>query len=312
MNMMRRILFILVAVFLCAASSLFADENVRKIQARLKQGGFYFGELSGVYDSDTAAAVSRYQIRNGLSISGQLDQETGRKLGIAIQDFSVPSGSAEAWRHLRKSDQQFLEKLKSGDIPPPQSGVVSAPATASSPTIARAGSEDPDPPAEGPSSETRRSALHPTATPAHPPPPSQQSAPVQFDASELSNTFFSHERLRDYVGAFVLAELDPRVGSELEFFAEHVEYFDEGAVDRPKIRKDIESYNQKWPERRFWLAGDLRVEPLGDSRLRVSFPLRYELRNRSTKRSGQVQKTLVLEQVGDDFQIVAVNERKTR
>ena len=32
----------------------------------------------------------------------------------------------------------------------------------------------------------------------------------------------STEQLRDYVGAFVLAGLDPKVGSETEFFADHV------------------------------------------------------------------------------------------
>ena len=48
------------------ASPLRADETVRTVQTRLKAGGFYSGEVNGVYDSDTAAAITRYQIRNGL------------------------------------------------------------------------------------------------------------------------------------------------------------------------------------------------------------------------------------------------------
>jgi hypothetical protein len=47
--------------------------------------------------------------------------------------------------------------------------------------------------------------------------------------------------------------------------------------------------------------------------LRVTFPLRYELRSGSRHSSGKVWKTLVLEKTGaDDLQIVAVNERKTK
>jgi hypothetical protein len=122
----------------------------------------------------------------------------------------------------------------------------------------------------------------------------------------------SRERLRDYVGAFVLAGLDPQVGAELEFFADRVNYYDQGIVARDKIRRDLRSYNDQWPERRFWLAGNVNVEPQADSRLRVTFPLRYELRNSRKRASGKIQKTLLLEVTADDLQIVAVNERKMR
>ena len=44
--------------------------------------------------------------------------------------------------------------------------------------------------------------------------------------------------------------------------------------------------------------------------MRVTFPLRYELRNGAKHSSSKIDKTLVLELVGDDQQIVAVNERK--
>jgi hypothetical protein len=44
--------------------------------------------------------------------------------------------------------------------------------------------------------------------------------------------------------------------------------------------------------------------------VRVTFPLRYELRNGGKHSSGKVDKTIVLETAGDDLEIVAVNERK--
>ena len=62
------------------------------------------------------------------------------------------------------------------------------------------------------------------------------------------------------MGAFVLAGLDPEVGSEAEFFADRVDYFGERHVAREKIRRDLQRYNDRWPERRFWLAGELEVE----------------------------------------------------
>ena len=83
-------------------------------------------------------------------------------------------------------------------------------------------------------------------------------------------------------------------------------------IDREKIRRDLQSYNQRWPQRRFWLAGEVNVEPQPDSRLRVTFPLRYELRSASERSSGKVLKTLLVEVTGEDLQIVGVNERKIR
>jgi hypothetical protein len=137
--------------------------------------------------------------------------------------------------------------------------------------------------------------------PASTPPATAASSP----ASDISE-----ERLRDYVGAFVLAGLDPNVGSEADFFADRVQYYDQGVKDREKIRGDLKRYDSRWPGRKFWLAGDIKVEPQNGNRVRVTFPLRYELRNGAKHSSGKIDKTLVLELVGDDQQIVAVNERK--
>jgi hypothetical protein len=81
-------------------------------------------------------------------------------------------------------------------------------------------------------------------------------------------------------------------------------------MSREKIREDLKRYAERWPERRFWLAGDIKVESENGNRVRVTFPLRYELRNASKAWSGKIDKTLVLEPAGDDLEIVAVNERK--
>jgi hypothetical protein len=115
--------------------------------------------------------------------------------------------------------------------------------------------------------------------------------------------------VRDYVGAFVLAGLDPHVGAEADFFADRVHYYDQGVLGREKIRQDLQRYAARWPERRFWLAGDIAVEPQNGG-VRVTFPLRYDLHNGAKHSSGKIDKTLVLEPVGDDLAIVAVNERK--
>jgi hypothetical protein len=112
------------------------------------------------------------------------------------------------------------------------------------------------------------------------------------------------------VAAFVLAGLDKNVGAEAEFFADRVDYYDQGVMDREKIRQDLKRYDERWPERHFWVAGKVSVEPQSEKRVRVTFPLGFKLRNGNKQSSGKVNKTLVVEPAGDDLQIVAVNEHK--
>jgi hypothetical protein len=135
------------------------------------------------------------------------------------------------------------------------------------------------------------------------------AAPGTVTSSSVDGGDISTERLRDYVGAFVHAGLDPNVSAEADFFADRVKYYDEGVVDREKIRSDLQAYAARWPERHFWFAGNITIEPEHRKRVRVTFPLRYDLRNGAAYSSGTINKTLVLEPAGDNLKIVAVSER---
>lgn len=71
-----------ILVFLVPVGALFADPVVESVQQALKDEGFYYGEVTGNKDPDTTAAIRRYQIRNGLQITGELNDETLKTLGV--------------------------------------------------------------------------------------------------------------------------------------------------------------------------------------------------------------------------------------
>ncbi|HEY2102110.1 MAG TPA: peptidoglycan-binding domain-containing protein [Chthoniobacterales bacterium] len=281
---MKRFLFWTLALSVCGVASISADETVRAVQRRLKDQGFYLGDENGVYDSATQAAISRYQIRHGLSISGKLNPETISALGLAGGEGNVrtPEVGEDVWRYLRKSDQERILQMMAEDG-----------AAAGSKTPSPRTSPSRDVPAQAEIAQQKGI---------------ESNRPNPTIATELSGK--DREQLRDYVGAFVLAGLDPKTGSELEFFADRVDYFGKPDQGREAIKRDLERYNRQWPNRQFSLGDDLQVEPQSNGRLVVSFPLRYELRNGSRQASGQVRKTLLLQRSGDDLQIVGVNERK--
>ena len=71
-----------ILVLLLSMGTLLADPVVESVQQALKDEGFYYGEATGNKDADTTAAIRRYQIRNGLQITGDLNDETLKALGV--------------------------------------------------------------------------------------------------------------------------------------------------------------------------------------------------------------------------------------
>lgn len=89
-SLMKRNLLVTILFFLAIWSPARADQVIESVQQKLKDQGFYYGEITGKKDADTTAAIRRYQIRNGLQITGEINAETQRSLGLASQPASTP------------------------------------------------------------------------------------------------------------------------------------------------------------------------------------------------------------------------------
>jgi hypothetical protein len=285
------------------AGSVCADENVRGVQKKLREGGFYSGEIDGAYSSELGAALTRYQTRNGLPITGQLDADTSKALDVkaAVPNAAGPEqSSSETWRRLRRAEHKTSAKARKTSSPTdnetPATGTEITPQSAPAATAAVF-------------SESAKLASVPSATASENMRPASTPPIASLDSGALA-AGINTERLRDYVAAFVLAGLDKNVGAEVEFFADRVEYYDRGLMSRENIREDLKRYDERWPERHFWLAGAITVEAPNQNGVRVTFPLGFKLRNGNKTVNGKIDKTLVLEPTGDDLQIVAVTEQK--
>ena len=306
---MKQFLFA-VAIGLAVAALVRADDNVREVQTKLSDEGFYSGEIDGAYSTELAAALSRYQVRNGFPITGQLDVETSKALGAkpAVGPSTAATGqNTETWRGLREGEGRASAKARERPSSPTDETTGTSTATTNE--------NEEETSTTAPGTQSRDSSS-PQETPQETAAISSENAkPESAPPATASNTGslapeFSLERLHDYVAAFVLAGLDRNVGAEVEFYGDRVDYYDNGTMDREKIREDLKRYDEQWPERHFWIAGKITIEPQSDNRLRVTFPLGFKLRNGNRIASGKVDKTLVLEKTGADLQIVAVNERK--
>ncbi len=71
-------------------SAVFADDQLRNVQTELKNLGFYYGDVNGQANTETTAAIRRYQIRNGLEVTGSLNEETLTAIGLGPKKSAAP------------------------------------------------------------------------------------------------------------------------------------------------------------------------------------------------------------------------------
>ena len=81
-------------IFMGSIMLMRADQLVESVQQALKDEGFYYGEVNGDMNANLTAAIRRYQIRNGLQVTGELNDETLRSLGIKSSGSSRPTTKA--------------------------------------------------------------------------------------------------------------------------------------------------------------------------------------------------------------------------
>lgn len=89
---------------------------VTEIQTRLKNWGYYSGEVDGIYGSATESAVKYFQRKNGLSVDGQVGDETLAALGITPGSLggSGSTGSSSSYGD-QSGDLNLLARLISAE-----------------------------------------------------------------------------------------------------------------------------------------------------------------------------------------------------
>jgi peptidoglycan hydrolase-like protein with peptidoglycan-binding domain len=93
-----------------------ADSTVQEAQQELKEQGYYFGQISGEKDADTIAAIRRFQIRSGLPITGELDEQTLRTLRSDTASSAAPTNTQQPQQ--REGDGTANEQSEEATPPP--------------------------------------------------------------------------------------------------------------------------------------------------------------------------------------------------
>ncbi len=100
--------------------TIFADEQVRKVQEALYKRHLFYGDQNGEVTPALTHAVIRYQKLKGFHRTGRLDSETCASLGVTI----VPVESASSATPFALADNGDLRGANGEALP--NSGVTSA------------------------------------------------------------------------------------------------------------------------------------------------------------------------------------------
>ncbi len=71
--------------------------NVRTLQTKLKNWGYYQGSIDGIYGSKTVEAVKYFQRKNGLVVDGIAGNKTLAAMGMATSSSSNTSSSSDTY-----------------------------------------------------------------------------------------------------------------------------------------------------------------------------------------------------------------------
>lgn len=88
-------------------------KEVRQIQTKLKNWGYYSGNVDGVYGSATLAAVKKFQKKNGLTADGIAGTKTLEAMGIF--NSSSSSSSSSSISNVSSSNLNLLSRVVYGE-----------------------------------------------------------------------------------------------------------------------------------------------------------------------------------------------------
>jgi S1-C subfamily serine protease len=135
--------------------------------------------------------------------------------------------------------------------------------------------------------------------------------PVSSPSGGLVGSEVSKPNLSEFVRDFVTSANYGDSGVESSFYAEEVDYFDDGKVNKEFVVNDIKKYNQRWPRRSYWVDGDPAVKtmnPQGDT-VRAVVILKFSVQNGQKTVGGSCENTIFIRDARTNPKVISVKSR---
>jgi peptidoglycan hydrolase-like protein with peptidoglycan-binding domain len=288
-------LFALYALSMIAS----AEENVRSVQEELRRRRVYFGDVDGRRTPELEAAMKRYQAHKGFTPSGLDDRDTMRSLGLAPRDPNEPPPKELSWPEepVLRSDTTIDVGAAAAQIAQ-ETGVSAA-------SIA---------PASGPRTSIKfRKAVAPRGRVGRGGDAAMGSSRPAGRKLIGSDQQLDPKELREFVNDYLKAVEKNDLRTELGFYGDRVDYFQNGQVDRRIIERTLRDYYRRWPNRSYSLGpsfGYSRNPKLGQ--IIVSFHVNFSLKGNGKRVKGTTENRFFINAATADPRIVKIEEHRIR
>jgi hypothetical protein len=278
-------------ILLSWAGTVRAQDDLRSVQEELRRRSLYFGDVNGRDSAELQEATKRYQKRKGFTPTGKPDRETLKSLGLVPRSPNEPAPPELAWpaEPVLPSD----EKINPGAV---------AKALSAETGIA--------PDAVVPKKVARRSSLarKKRAVSNQPVP-----APVLADKKPRNSPAIAPTDLSRFVGDYFTAMMSNDIKRQVKFYADNVDYYLNGTIDRRIIEQTIRRYQARWPNRRYTIGSAIHYGPINSrGEIVMTFPVSFTLKDGRRTVKGQTQNRLSISAATLDPRIASISEQRIR
>ncbi len=117
------------------------------------------------------------------------------------------------------------------------------------------------------------------------------------------------EQCRDFIGRYLHACQAGDLAAEMGFYADRVDYMDEGPVTRADLQADLAAYRRNWPDRSFKLVHCVASPSPGDpDEMIATFRYEFDVRGDGHERKGMEDLNVVIRGVGGELKIVSMRQ----
>ncbi len=281
-----------------------ADDEVRATQEELRRRNVYFGDIDGRPTPELQEALKRYQRRKSLSTSGQSDNATLRSLGVVAR----APGEAPP-KELEWPDEPVLKSDVRIDVPQiaervaEESGVTAESIAPDMVRMFAAGGS-----ARRAKSSARVVKSGSSAAGAQPPGRTGRVTRTQREDQQVEPA-----ELRAFIAGYLAAASRGDLENELRFYADRVNYFHNGSVDRRIVERTLRDYYARWTRHAYKLEGVVSYRPVPSrGEIVVVCRIGFTLKQGGKTLRGATDSEFVINSATADPRIVSVQERRVR
>lgn len=120
------------------------------------------------------------------------------------------------------------------------------------------------------------------------------------------------KKVRAFLDRFVDPDKTP--AEQAALFTEEAEYYEQGAVGKNAIRRDVERYVKHWPHRSYQVSeiSYINPDPMSKDRVFVAYTIDFEVANRARTIRGKANYGAVINNLNDEPKVEAIKERVIR